>query len=72
MTPKPAYTALVDLINKKWWTETDKKSSMQGVCDFRGFYGDYNITVTPRSGATKTFKLKLSKDGQRDFKFVLD
>jgi hypothetical protein len=46
MTPKPMYLALKDLIKNQWWTQTNLKTDQNGETSFRGFLGDYNITVT--------------------------
>ena len=46
MTPKPAYTALYHLIKEKWWTRTTARVGRRGRARFRGFYGDYRVTVT--------------------------
>jgi len=46
MTPKPAYTALQELIKGKWWTDTTVKSDSEGIAEFRGTLGDYRIRVT--------------------------
>ena len=58
MTPKPAYYALDNLINKKWHTELNLILNDEGCVNFRGFYGDYEIEIT-KDGKTirKTFTL---------------
>ncbi len=45
MTPKPAYNALFHLIKEKWWTRTTARVALRGEARFRGFYGDYRVTV---------------------------
>ena len=45
LSPKPAYNALNDLINKEWHTEASLKTSPTGRVVFEGFYGDYDVTV---------------------------
>lgn len=70
MTPKPAYTALLNLIKKKWWTRVEAKTGDEGQCQFKGFYGTYKISVTLPNGTMKTFEIDLSKKGQRDFRLV--
>ncbi|MBR2296597.1 MAG: endo-1,4-beta-xylanase [Clostridia bacterium] len=58
LTPKPAYLALDNLINKKWHTELDLTSNGEGCVDFRGFYGDYEIEITSNEKTIKkTFTL---------------
>lgn len=54
MTPKPAYTRLMDLIHKQWWTNGSGKTDRRGAYKSRVFYGDYTITVTDAKGRTKT------------------
>ena len=58
MTPKPAYYALDNLINKKWHTELNLILNDEGCVNFRGFYGDYEIEII-KDGKTirKTFTL---------------
>jgi len=71
MSPKPAYTALMDLIKNKWWTRAQRTTSYQGRCEFKGFFGKYRVTVTPKRGAAKTFEIDLGKRGPREFQIVL-
>ncbi|MCE5276772.1 MAG: endo-1,4-beta-xylanase [Planctomycetaceae bacterium] len=47
MTPKPVYTALMNLIKKKWWTGPQALTTdAAGHATFRGYLGDYEI-ITP-------------------------
>jgi endo-1,4-beta-xylanase len=46
MTPKPAYQQLRKLIKGKWWTQTTLQTGADGTAGFRGFLGDYKVTVT--------------------------
>ncbi len=52
MTPKPAYEALQRLIKGKWWTRTQLQGGADGSAGFRGFLGDYRVTVSPPAGTT--------------------
>ena len=45
MTPKPIYEELKKMIKRKWWTKTTARSDGEGTVAFRGFYGDYKLTV---------------------------
>lgn len=58
--PKAAYKALDRLINREWTTNGSAVLS-NGRCEFRGFYGTYNITVEA-DGVRKTVAAKLIKD----------
>jgi len=57
MTPKPAYDALKGLIKGKWWTTTEAAVDKDGQARFRGFYGDYRITVMGEKPAAGGFSL---------------
>ncbi len=46
MSPKPAYEELMKLIKGKWWTRTTLRTGSDGTAGFRGFLGDYRVTVT--------------------------
>jgi endo-1,4-beta-xylanase len=49
MSPKPAYYELKRLIKEKWWTRTKAITTVGGEAHFRGFFGQYKVSVT--SGA---------------------
>jgi len=54
MSPKPAYTRLLDLIHHQWWTNATGKTDAHGALTRRVFYGDYRLTVTDAKGRTVT------------------
>jgi len=45
MSPKPAYTALKNLIKNKWWTRADCAPDPKGEVRTRAFYGAYEVTA---------------------------
>ena len=57
MSPKPAYTRLVDLIHRQWWTKTSAKTNPRGAITRRVFYGDYTLTVTDTQGRKTTRRI---------------
>lgn len=50
LSPKPAYTALHRLVKDRWWTRLQVTTDDAGRARFRGFLGDYDVTVRLRSG----------------------
>lgn len=50
MSPKPAYEALMKLIKGKWWTRVELTTDERGTCRFRGFLGEYNVTLLDADG----------------------
>ena len=54
MSPKPAYTRLLDLIHHQWWTNAAGRTDPRGTLTRRVFYGDYRVTVTNAQGRTVT------------------
>lgn len=70
MSPKPAYDALMRLIKTKWWTNVQVTTSRQGECEFKGFLGDYSITVVAPNGQTRVFDIKLAKKKKRDYRLI--
>lgn len=66
---KAAYKALDRLINKEWTTDVVTEAS-EGTAAFRGFYGEYEITVT--DGDKSIVKnIKLNKNMSKVQKIVL-
>jgi hypothetical protein len=60
---KPVAKAYRDLVFNQWWTDETAKSSTSGSVNFRGFKGEYTITVT-HNGKTQEIKTTLGDDGQ--------
>ncbi len=60
-TPKPAYEAMDDLINNKWMTRFDAVSDTNGEVRFRGFQGEYEVSVTCADGRHATTKVHLER-----------
>ena len=46
MSPKPVYNRLKKLIHETWHTEETLTTDGEGRAAFRGFQGDYEVTVT--------------------------
>lgn len=69
MTEKPAFKMLKHLIHEEWHTG-EKVSAVDGHAKFRGFYGDYKLTI---HAGEKTYErdYKLSKYARNDKQIVL-
>ena len=67
MTPKPAYYAIKNLIEKKWHTEKDVVTDKDGKASFKGFFGKYDVEITV-GGKVITKEINLMKKGKREFK----
>ena len=61
-----------DLIYNKWWTRETLTSDENGKISLRGFYGDYDVTVTTADGKMKTVSIPLYKDGESNFVIIMD
>jgi len=64
MTPKPAFVELKKLIKQKWWTEKKLRTGAGGSARFRGFIGDYKITVSRGGKQAGVEEFTLLKDGE--------
>ncbi len=61
---KAAYRVLDRLINEEW-TTAGNTTVKENKAVFRGFYGEYEVTVT-KDGVSKTFAVNFPKDGETD------
>ncbi len=59
LTPKPAYDAIKNLLEKEWHTEFTTRN--EEFIEFIGFYGDYEITYT-QDGKECSAKVRLYKE----------
>lgn len=69
MTEKPAYKALWKLIHEDWHTSAVVKAE-GGKAAFRGFWGDYKLTVHA-GGKTIPVDYRLSKNAKNNIEIVL-
>jgi len=69
--PKPVYDRLRNLIHKEWKTALSTSVNRQGMLQFRGFYGDYAITVKTTEGIVRTFTIHLDKNEENTWVFTL-
>lgn len=60
---KPAAQAYRDLVFKQWWTEQTTKTTSKGKANFRGFKGQYDITVK-HNGKIQIVKITLGDDNK--------
>jgi endo-1,4-beta-xylanase len=58
---RPNGQAWLDL-QKQWKTDVDLTADKSGLAHFRGFFGDYNLTITT-GGRTQTISAPLVKNG---------
>ena len=71
MTPKPAYTALMDLIHNQWHTKISQQTSAAGLCQGKGYFGKYRVTAYKTDGSKTTFEFELLKEKKSEFTFVI-
>ena len=45
MTPKPALKMLKKLFTEDWHTEAELTTNSEGTARFKGFYGNYDVTI---------------------------
>ena len=69
LSEKPVYKMLRKLINEEWHTETAVKA-VNGSAKFRGFYGDYDLTVYA-DGKQIPAKISLSKESNNTFNVLI-
>lgn len=69
MSEKPAFKAIKYMFNKEWHTETTVRAN-GAFAEFRGFYGDYDITVNA-NGKTVQKQITLSRDKHNEFKVII-
>jgi len=71
MTPKPMYHELKRLIKGKWWTKTTLETGTDGSVGFRGFLGDYQLTVTFGEKSVVVDELTLTKGEENGWEVKL-
>ncbi len=70
LSPKPAYYKIKELIQQRWHTEAELVTSQDGVCGFRGFYGQYEIEISA-GGKTITRMIHLLSKSDNKVSVIL-
>ena len=71
-TLKPSGRVYQDLVYNKWWTRDARANTdKDGKATIRGFYGDYDVTVTA-NGQTKTAMVAFHKGYDNILEITLD
>ena len=60
LSPKPAFYTIKNLFEKVWHTEEEIITNESGKATFRGFYGEYEITVNG-----KKYNVNLGKNSDK-------
>lgn len=66
MSKKPAYNVIKHLFTERWITNTEAETNGNGTAKFKGFYGDYTITVDNRK-----FNITLKSNTENEVKIQL-
>lgn len=70
LSPKPAYYKLKELTQKIWHTEESLSTDKNGIVEFRGFYGKYDVEISV-NGQTILKEITLSKKTNNRFEIRL-
>ena len=70
LSPKPAYFKIKELLQKKWHTETEIVADKNGIAEFRGFFGEYDLEITA-NGKNVTKKICLSSKVDNAIRVIL-
>jgi len=67
---KPAYRMLEHLIHHEWHSECALTTAPDGIADWNGFYGNYELKIRTAHGESKQ-QISLSKDSNNEFRLIL-
>ena len=66
MSKKPAYEMIHHLFNERWITKTETETDNAGIAKFKGFYGDYELTIDD-----KKFDVSLKSNVENEIEIQL-
>jgi endo-1,4-beta-xylanase len=69
--PRPLYLKLKELIRDRWMTRISDTLGRDGAVAFRGFHGDYEITVRTPSGKVLKGKFSVQPDSENKLQLKL-
>jgi len=69
--PRPLYYKLKELIRDRWMTRLSGHVGRDGVVAFRGFHGDYDVTVTTPAGKVLRGRFTIKPDSPNNLQLRL-
>jgi len=72
LEPKPVYTMLDKLVNETWRTRLSVTTDGQGAIAFRGFFGEYEITLALLDGRSRVFRVHVNRNEDNAWAFTVD
>lgn len=69
-SPKPAFYKIKELFGQRWRTNLSLQSD-NGTLKFKGFYGEYDVTITA-NGKTTHHTLHLGQKALNNFRIVIE
>ena len=72
LKPKPAYSTLYELINRRWKTKKEVTTGGQGKISFRGFYGQYELQYRNKEGKICSLPFELRKGRDNKEKIIIN
>jgi hypothetical protein len=60
------------LINQTWKTNSTVQTDSQGTVSFRGFFGEYEISLATPDNKTSFFKVHVGKNEENRWIFTID
>ncbi len=70
--PKPVYLMLDKLINQTWRTNLSLRTNQGGTIIFRGFFGNYDVTLTTPDGMLHVFPIHVNRNEENKWIFTID
>ena len=70
--PKPVYNMLDSLINHSWKTNSVSRTDDRGRAVFRGFFGEYEISLSTPDGINRFYKIHVAKNEENSWVFTID
>jgi len=70
LSPKPAYFKIKELLKERWHTEEEIVTDENGVADFRGFFGDYEVKIIA-DGKKVSESISHRKNGDNNFTLAI-
>lgn len=70
LSPKPAYYTIKNLFAEKWHTDTQCTTNSEGLAEFKGFYGEYDLEIEVEGKIVKN-QIRVVKNARNKFDVIV-